>query len=255
VQKFTVLTLYYISKKQIELKLVRQVIPLILLTITSNVGAQMYIGITCDLGNRVKIYPNPDALLKRPMTLSGSLIFYKREEIRNDWHLQYGAALGVLGYKIKAREIDTLSNDPDFYDPYSSYYTLYISGHFAFGKQFIIRTKNISVFLGGGITHYFDFLDIQANSSSSVWDGNSFEKVFEYEMSLANEKLKGFAEVSIQTKLNRRILMGLQYRYHFKPAVSGTYNFYHTEIPSNGTLSVTQRAISILFLIRIGKKL
>lgn len=233
----------------------KQIIVLIISLLASlDGGAQTYLGISLDVGNQVAVHPNPYELLKRPVAFSGSVVLYRNEEIRNNWHLQYGAALGVLGYRIKVREIDSLSNDPDFYDPYSSYYTLYTSGHFAFGKQFTIKTKNISVFLGGGITHYFNFLDIQTNSSTSVWDGNSFEKVFEYEVSLPNKKPKGFTEVSVQTKLNRRILMCLQYRHHFSLALTGTYNFYHTQIPSNGTLSVTQSALSILFLIRIGKK-
>lgn len=212
-----------------------------------NVRAQTYLGVSLDAGNQVTVHPNPDALLKRPIAFSGSIMLYRKEEIRNDWYLQYGATAGSLGFKIKAREIDTLRNDPDFYDPYASYSTLFVSGHFTIGKRFIINSKNISLYLGLGATHYFYFLDIPSKGS--------WAEVFEYEMMLTNNKLKGFAELSVQTDLNPRISIGVLLRYHFKPALTGTYNFYNTTEPLNGTLALTQRALSVLFLVKIEKKL
>lgn len=231
----------------------RVIIILLFFWITCNAYAQFYVGFTGDLGNRVNVSPNPNEWIKCPVTFSGSVTFYKKEDIVNDWCLQYGVAVGVMGYRIKASEADTLANDPHFYDIYSSYSTLYTTGHFSVGKQFTFHQQNVAVFLGGGATYYFDFTEIQSGSSSGVWTGSSFETVFDYEMHLNQNKVKAFAEISLQTQLSARIHVGLQYRHHFKPAATGSYNFYHTREPASGSLSLTQRAISLLFLIRLGK--
>jgi hypothetical protein len=236
-----------LSKHKINLVFFRFIVSIIFLLVSPNSGAQTYLGISLDAGNQVTIYPNPDALLKRPIAFSGSIMLYRKEEIRNHWYLQYGVTIGSLGFRIKAREIDTLRNDPNFYDPYSSYSTLFVSGHFTMGKRFVISSKNISLYLGGGATHYFYFLDIPSEGS--------WAELFEYEMLLTNSRLKGFAEVSVQTDINPRISTGVLFRYHFKPALTGNYNFYNITEPLNGTLSLNQRAISILFLVKIGKKL
>lgn len=233
--------------------LTRAIIIFLFSLMTCNADAQLYVGITGDLGNRVKVEHNINAWIHHPTTFSGSITFYKKEHILNDWCLQYGVAVGVMGYRIKASEADTFANDPHFYDIYSSYSTLYTSGHFSVGKQFTLHQHKVAVFLGGGATYYFDFIEIQSGSSSGVWTGSSFETVFDYKMHLTPNKVKAFVEISLQTQLNARISVGMQYRYHFKPAATGTYNFYHTRESASGSLSLTQRALSLLFLIRLGK--
>lgn len=226
---------------------------LLLLLITCNVVAQLYIGITGDLGNRINAIPNSNTWIHRPVTFSGSVTVNKNEEIVNGWCLRYGVSLGVMGYRIKASEADTFASDPHFYDIYSSYSILYTTGHFSIGKQFQLHRQKFFIFFGGGATHYFDFSNIQSGSNSGVWTGNSFETVFDYEMQLTSNTAKLFAEISGQIPLGNRINLGLQYRHHFKPATTGFYNFYHTRKPASGSLSVTQRAFSVVFLIRLGR--
>ena len=231
----------------------KPLITVILLASFITTEAQTYIGISADFGNRAKYNPKVSEL-RSPAAPSGSLVLLKLEEIRSGWYVQYGAGVGSLGFRIDASEADTLHSDPEFYDRYFNYTLVYLNGHLAFGKDFTVITKKISVFLGGGATYYSDMFENNIRDGVSVRYGNSFEKVFEYEMVLTDNGVKGFTEFSIQTSLNPRMLIGVMYRYHFNPALKGTYNFYHMKDPPSGLLSLTQRAFSILFLVRIGKK-
>ncbi len=105
---------------------------------------------------------------------------------------------------------------------------MYLSGNFVFGKTVVVKNKSITFFLGGGVATYLGLFGSSAKSDNSVWDGNSFEKVFEYEMMLSDNKVKGFTDAAIQLNLNYWNSLGFRYRQHFSPGLTGTYHYYHT---------------------------
>lgn len=225
------------------------------LLISGDIFAQMYIGITGDFGNQVSMYPNLSAnLLKSPITPSGSLTLINKEEIRNEWYLQYSGGIGTLGFGIKVLDqLDTISvsNGEHSYSADRNYNTIYVNTSLLFGKQFAFNKRYVAIFVGGGITYYWDS---ELRSRYFICNATTCDLVFEYEMSRKDNKVKGFMEISVQRNLNSWMLIGLHYRHHFSPALKGTYNFYHMNDSPNGAFSLTQRALSILFLINIVKK-
>ncbi|MEO7990503.1 MAG: hypothetical protein ABI663_13240 [Chryseolinea sp.] len=222
---------------------------------TSITTAQVYVGVTGDFGNQVSLSPQPSkSLIKSPITPSFSIALWKQEQIRNDWYMQYGLAVGLLGYRMKIRDnTDTLylpTNDVT-YSTFWDYITPYLSGQLVFGRSVLIGERNVFFFLGGGATIY-------GNSESSVSSSVStpsggWADDYDYVLYGKEKNLKAFIETSIQTKINNRITMALLYQYHFKSALTGTYNFYNMKDPPSGTLSIAQRAISIVFMVRLGK--
>lgn len=227
-----------------------------LLNIACSAYGQIYIGITSDFGNRVSMNPKPPtSLLKSPIAPSGSLILLKQEQLKNNWFLQYSVGVGMLGYIMKfSSDFDTLHiyTGETAYIKELNYYLLYLNGHLSVGKQFCLGNKNITVSVGGGGTHQWD---TESSSSLYVCDDascSSDTKTFEYVLRQTS-KLKFFAEASAQTNINSRFIIGMKYRYHFSPCLEGTYNFYHTKEATSGSLALSQRALSIFFLIRIGK--
>jgi hypothetical protein len=220
---------------------------LTLLLIIGNADAQTYIGITGDFGNQVSPKPSSD-LMKSPRTPSVSVKFLIQKQIQDHWQFQYGAAAGVLGYNFKILLYDTLpgTNNNSSYVSFPSFTTFYLSGNFGIGRHFRFNRRYMFVNLGGGLTFYTGLDEVgKAGSSPSVI-------LFEYEMSRKDNKPKAFMEVSVQTNISSRILMGLRYLHHFNPALEGSYKFNHAR--SSGQLTLTQRALSILFLIKLGKK-
>lgn len=216
----------------------------LLLTI-SNANAQVYIGITGDLGNQVNPDPSSD-LIKSPLTPSFSIKLLSEKEMQNNWWFYYGGVFGVLGYSFKALLYDTLPNTVNSsYISFPSFNTFYFSGNFGIGKYFQLNRRFWAVNLGGGLTFYTGLEEMgKAGSSPNVI-------LFEYEMSRIDNKPKVFVEASIQTSITNRILIGFRYLHHFNPALEGSYNFSHAK--SNGQLTLTQRALSILFLVRVSR--
>jgi hypothetical protein len=226
------------------------------LCVGSIVNAQTYIGISADVGNQLNHHAiTGETYFKRPASISGSINFLRQESMRNNWLLRYGMVAGVLGYNIKVLLQDTL-NQMGTSDPFVflDYTNLYLTVPFVIGKEFNLKNRNVRLLLGGGGTYYVNLFPGGVTGSISVVDDNSDQVLFDYEMLPAGSKLYAFAEISIQTELSRRLSIGLLYRHHFKAALEGTYNFYHSTSPSNGNLSVQQRALSVLCLARIGKR-
>jgi hypothetical protein len=223
--------------------LLRVIAFLTLLLIIGNADAQTYIGITGDFGNRVSPEPSSD-LMQCPWTPSFSGKFLTQRQIQDHWQFQYGAFVGVLGYSFKALLYDTLPNTNNTsYVSFPSFTTFYFSGNLGIGRQFQLNRRYVSINLGGGLTFYTGLDEAgKAGSSPSVI-------LFEYEMSRKDNKPKAFMEVSVQTSISSRILVGLRYLHHFNPALEGSYKFNHAK--SSGALTLTQRALSVLFLIRV----
>ena len=226
---------------------------LLLIFCSLHSNAQTYVGITADLGNSVEYSPDPGALLRSPVTPSGSVTVIIQEKIKELWYLQYGGFVGTLGYRINVQaEFDTLSagNDTDFYSSYPNYNTIYSGANLAFGKQIYMggSLPHLYFFLGGGFTYYFESY---VSGSSTRNEDNLSEVVFEYDMGTKSDQITGFVELSAQTYLDHWLLLGLRYRHSFDPALTGSYNLYHVENPPSGSISLTQRALSIMLLLKI----
>ena len=226
------------------------IILFIMLLVKGAAFGQVYLGISADLGNKVAIHPDAGETLKSPAFPSGRIRLLIQEELKNKWVLHYGVSAGILAYSIRAAEADSLLNDPEIYDSYTDAIT-FIDGHMAFGRHFSIRQKIFTMLVGGGATYYSETFVMGA---SSVWSGNSWEDVFEYRMESGEQKVKGFAKISVQANITPRFRLGLEYTHHFTQVLNGTYAFYHMKNPPSGTLSLTPKAISLLFIVRISKK-
>ncbi len=216
-------------------------------------NAQLYVGFSGELGNSLDVNPNPGMLLKSPIILSGSLIVVKHEEINDRWSLQYGISAGVLGYTLHARQIDTLNNDPSFYDRYLNYTTLTINGQLSIGKNFIISSKKAALMGGGGVTTFLDLTESPTVGGTSTWNGSNFERVFEYKMGLSESKANGFVQLLFLVLPTDRFMVGLYARKHFSKALTGTYQFYHTRNEYSGNIALTPASIGMFFMVRIGR--
>lgn len=213
--------------------------------ITYRADAQFYVGIAGNLGNRITNSPtNPDGLLKRPMAPSASLIVLKQNRITNEWCWAYGISFGSLVCYVKALSYDSVSGiqaSPPMSFP--SYGTFYLSGNVKVGRHFQLDHRKVTVFLGGGLTVY-------RNWPEEGKFGKSPDVIlFEYDMNRKDNKPKGFAEATIQTNITDRFVIGVRYLHHFNAALQGNYKF--NQAKSSGQLSVSQRSIGIVFLVRV----
>ena len=224
----------------------RVLIFIALLFVTCNAYAQLFVGLTGDFGNRVHTIPAPPGdLFKKPIALSPGVRFLLESRKHNNWLLQYGAGAGILGYNFKVLPYDTLQGYHYYtHTPFPSYTTFYFSGLIGVGRHFPLDNgRFIELNLGGGLTYYTNYKE-----EGGVGIPPSLS-IFEYEMSRKNGSPKGFMEAGIQTNLTNRILMGLHYRYHINPALTGSYSFDQAQ--SRGQLSLTQRTLGIFLLARI----
>lgn len=224
-----------------------------LILFSGNVKAQIYVGITGDLGNRVHYSPET-SFFKRPLAPSASLILVVKEHFRNDFFLEYDFALSALGYIVKPAEVDTITVNPGMYFPDRNYNNLYVNVSLSFGKHFYIGQRKVSLTLGGGLAYFLDTFGDGVISTWYTWDGSSFQKVFEYETHIDQPKLKGFAQISTHIDLSKSLVLGLRFIYQFNPAITGTYSFFQMSDPPNGNLKVAQRSINVVFLYKLWAK-
>ncbi len=234
-----------------------RVIVILFLLLSPTKGlAQLYLGLGADFGNRLTIHPSADPYLKNPPSLSGSLYLTKNEELKNNWRIQYGLSTGILAYWLKvADQIDTTTSGKYSYFPEFKYSTFYLGARLLVGKQIQIGKKQIAFYLGGGITYYLSFPN---ESSYSRCNGTTCDDLlFEYQTDLVvndfykYEHLKAFLEFQVDHNISSRIVVGMRYQYHFKPAIAGTYKFYQVNNAQEGEISLTQRQLSLFVLLRI----
>jgi hypothetical protein len=231
--------------------LLRVILLCYFLLMQGNIFAQLYLGVTNDFGNRVSMQPDPGVLLKSPNTPSASLKLVIKEKIGGNWYLQYGAAIGSLGYRLKILDqLDSASlrSGERSYFTQADFNTIYLNASLLVGKQISIKKKHVGLYLGGGITHYWEY---SLQYTARACDANTCDLTFKYDLRNADRSGKGFIEFSAQTDINKWLILGLRYKYHFNPALTGRYHFYHLSNPSSGTLSITQKELSLLFLVRI----
>lgn len=221
--------------------------------------SQTLIGFSADLGNRVDYESNYSTKwLSSPLSVSGTLYFLKREEMRNDYYLQYGVGLGVHGHKIRLNDsVDTiyLSNPTsDSYTTLPNYHTIFGSLEIGIGKIFRIRNSDTSLgpILSAGVTHYFISEFSTGFSRSSSFNGPSF-RIFETKTINDNGNFKGFIDLGINVILFSRVNAGLHYRYHFKESFRGSYKYSNTPELSEGNVVVYHRVLllKVLYDLRL----
>lgn len=218
------------------------------------VFSQTYLGISANVGNRLRYNP-PSTGLRRAVALSGNLTIRVQEKTRNNWVAQYGADIGVLGYNLKIAFIDTLHTGywpPDYKLDYS---TLYGNFHLLIGKEFMIQEKGLMVGAGGGITRYYSLFGASTFSIHyAPSDSQGVYELFSSTMSDPLTQTSAYIKIAAQLRLNKYISLGLEYSSHIKKVLDGTYQFYHTRTPSAGDISLYQRELQIIFLVNVSKK-
>ncbi|MFZ2905345.1 MAG: hypothetical protein WAZ98_03980 [Cyclobacteriaceae bacterium] len=228
---------------------------LISIIISYKALGQIYIGVSCDVGNSVQQNSEiGDTYFKKGLAVSGSLMILKHEQMRKNWFLQYGLAAGVLGHNVKVELKDTLmypmNSSPDFFLDYTNFYG---SLQFGIGKNFPLGSRKCSFIISGGATRYFNMFPEGVTGNVGVLnDDNTISTLFYYEM-LPSNKFSAFIECSFQIELARRVTASLSYRNNFNEALTGSYEFYHTPRSSYGQLSLTQKTLSLQLLVMLGK--
>ena len=206
-------------------------------------SAQLHIGLSANIGNKLSYTPDSPNL-KTPAAISGSLVLALEQKFKNDWFLQYGVDIGVLGYIIKYQYLDTTSAkyDPDIFGNYSSVYgNLGISG----GKEIRVGSKKLMLGLGGGLSFYFpNWVSVTSVGYSG---DESFISVIDGPISTAQP----FVRVIAQLKLNPKVTVGLGYTHHFKSILEGEYEINETETPSSGTIALYPKELNLAFMYRI----
>lgn len=220
----------------------------IMLHISAN--GQTYLGISSNIGNQLSFSPSSDGL-KRPVAVSGNLFLMKQEKLNSNWLIQYGVEMGILGYNLKIITQDTIHihDITNFWD----YSTFYGGLDLLVGKEFLFRDKPLMVGIGGGLTYYYFTYPTQY-TISAVSDNFLLDDLFFADVDIASQQISGYVRITSQLKLNEVLSLGLSYSYHFSPALSGSYEFFHTAEPSYGDIHVYQRELKLSFLVRVSKK-
>ena len=213
--------------------------------------AQLYIGISANIGNRLNFDPESSGLLN-PMTISGNLSIIRHDELKHDWVLQSGLDLGVLGYNLKINGIDTLG--PSAISSFRDYSTFYTSLTVSIGKEFQFYKKRMSAVVGGGATLYYHFYNYVSTTIGFIEDNNLDNTVFFAVLESDQYNVAGFLKIAIQLEVSKSIILGLGYSHHFEPVKTGYYEFYHTPEPSSGKISLSQREINLFMLYNISKR-
>ncbi len=228
-----------------------KLIPLFIIALYFNAEGQTYLGLSTNIGNKLSFNPNTDGL-KRAPSISGSLVIMKRQKMKSNWFIQYSGELGILGYQLKIVSLDTLHspNEFNFFD----YSVFYGSLGLSAGKEYYWGAKKGRLGFGGGLVVYECLSSVQYAIGNIDKDNNTHNQIFFAGIDCAPNKLSGFIKVTSQLELNKIITVGLEYSHNFSPVLLGRYEFYHTSNPNYGTISLYQREIKLLFLIRVSKK-
>jgi hypothetical protein len=216
------------------------------------IQAQTYAGISMNIGNRLSFSPNSDGF-GRPVSISGSLLLRVQEEINENWALQYGFDLGVLGYKLQVNSVDTITiagAGPSTI--YSEYTTLYGRINLLVGSIFPIERKEMMVALGGGATYYYSFSPTTTFNPGILYPDGTSIKYFYGSIESPSISVLPFAKISAQYRLNYHLVFGLEYTHHFGSMLDGTYEFYHSPPPySSGKIYLYPGELSFIFLIQV----
>jgi len=210
--------------------------------------AQLHIGLSANIGNWLSYTPDSPGL-RTPANISGSLVLALEQKLKNDWFIQYEADLGVLGYYIQIDRLDTLY-DPHYDETtvFGNYYSLYGNFGILAGKEMSIGKKTLMISVGGGASFYFPENDFGCGIGTSIDDDSGtipdYIQVFRAETTIPATSAQPFVKVLAQIKLNSKASVGLGYTHHFKSILEGEYEFYNTETPSSGTISLYPRELN-----------
>ena len=213
------------------------------------VFSQSYLGLSLNIGDRLTYAPS-DKGFERPASFSGSIFYLKREQLKNDWVFDTQLTLGILGYNMFVKGLDTLygggeSNIPEYF-----YETFYGQASLSFGKSFKLFNQTFKGGLGGGITYY-----IHTNAPSQYGILIGVYDAYESSTSSDSGALAGYAQGMLQMELGFNFMVGLSYVYSFNPALNGTFEFFYTPEPVSGEFKLYQRElrISVFYLLMKNK--
>jgi hypothetical protein len=212
--------------------------------------AQTYIGVSLNIGNRVKFTPKSDGL-QSPMMPSANVFVNLKRTFKHEWTILYGANFGILGYNIKSHAIDTLHPPSSIHLIFSSpdYSTIYGKLTVVPGKQISINSKTLLIGLGGGISYSYSPSEATEGISTFLPNGKRVE-VYHAE-TIPSNKITALAKAVMQLQINKLITLGIEYSRHFSSCLHGHYEFYYTENQSAGKIELYQSEFSLVCMFRV----
>jgi len=212
--------------------------------------AQTFIGGSVNVGNFVVAEPSSEGI-KKALWPGGTAIITRLSKIYKDTYVNYGVGLGVLAYNFKLKLLDTLSGG--YREAFPQYSTAYIRGNLSIWQKVNIDSKSHFIGIGGGLTLH-PALDVRTHYTYEATYNN--QDVTVLQASIRNNTAKpllGFLRASLFKPVGSKLLFGFEYTHHFLPILVGEYQFSHTRKPSFGSLSVYQRELSLIALVRISQ--
>lgn len=213
--------------------------------------SQSYLGISANIGNKLTFSPNNKDLFNRPVSVSGTITYIYTHEIKNDISVVLGAQAGVLAYTLSVYSRDTFSVTTDDKFVFHDYSTFVGKLDVVLAKSFLLHKKKLMAGVGAGVSYFTSVYDYNLFSLTVLPADGISRKTFSGEMAKPEEKLYGFAKCYFQYPITQRFYLALQYAFHWKPVLKGTYEFYHQPWPASGSMSLTPRELSLIFLYRL----
>lgn len=208
--------------------------------------AQTHFGISLNVGNRQKYYPDSKGF-GTGLAPSGSLFVYQKWTIKKVWTIFAGTTTGVVGYNVKVIGADTITNT-SLAAPFTDYSTIFLSLDILPGRQFFIGNHSLVIGAGGGVT---GFASLTPTLSTSVGiantDNNDVTLLYKGYMTAPANTISAFWKAATYYEINAHFKVGMEYVHHAKHFAEGTYEFYHTETPQAGTIKVYQREFRLVF--------
>ncbi len=209
------------------------------------VSAQTYFGLSVNYGNMIRTSPHTSGIKQFP-SVSGNFVLDFRQDISQKYSIQGGAGIGLLGYNLRIKTMDTLTHSDIFLFP--EYSTFYGQLHLLLGREVILNERPVTIGIGGGVTYYYSFFPTTTYGIS-----NQYDEVFSAVMTVRSNDFAGYAKVSIQKKYKSILNFKFEYKYHFTPTLTGSYEFYHTKTPTTGSITMYQRELSLVVLLNVSR--
>lgn len=213
--------------------------------------AQTYVGMSLNVGDRQQYQPS--AGFKRALAPSGSISISKNNNVDEHWVFRYGAAMGVVGYKLKVVMIDTLGPNGDV-SSFPEYSTFFASAEFLVGRQLSIRDHNLLIGAGGGVTTYVSTAPMTRFGVEVILPNNDAVSLFDARMVRPGSSYSLLWRVAASFDINTAFSLSIVYVYHNNPASEGSYIFYHTARPRSGTIKIYQREFRFGVFYRLGDR-
>jgi hypothetical protein len=231
--------------------MVRVSLILFLWLYSTQLNAQLAIGLSANIGNQLNFEPSSKGL-GRPPAVSGNLMFYNHDKLKNGWTLDSGVDLGVVGYTLKIVSIDTILDTgvSKFYE----YATLYGSLGVMLSKNIAFFNKTLSLGLGGGATLYYPLPNVSFGIGIASGPNSPSYDLFEAKINSPEYGFSGFLKTGLQFDVSPSLILGCNYQHHFSRMFTGTFEFFHTAEPTAGTFYLYQREIRLYFLYLVQKK-